>query len=172
MDLDAQNTFSALSTGDVLSAATVTVDLPSTNVIDQGPAGLLVFRGEGGAHIAPYLLVQMAAAFTGAGDTIQAVLQDSADGNSFADVAVGTVLTPAQAQQYMYLAAFRIPQRLRRYLRVVYRTTGSSQPGGTVIAFLALVLDQVDIALRSAPPVAFVQAGQVSEAVGNGILAS
>lgn len=175
MILDGQNTFSALSTGD---SPTTQTDNASANYIDQCVSGLPAFRGEGGAYVAPLIVVMCAAAFTSAASgTIQAVLQDAvctsttnSTPTGWADIMTGSVFAtnalPAAGQP---LLVGRVPYTARRFLRVVYRVGTGALNGGTAIAFLTLDTDVVDQALRNTTFAQFTQSGQVSEAVTNSV---
>ena len=56
MILDGQNCFSSISVGDSPTAMT---DNASTNTISQSVNGLPIFRGEGGAYVAPFVIVKV-----------------------------------------------------------------------------------------------------------------
>jgi len=169
MILDGQNCFSAIATGD---SPTDVADNECNNMIDQGVNGLSGFRGEGGAYVAPWVIVRVSTPFTTTGGYITAVLQDSADGTTdWTDILNGPTLAGAQVAGYPLLAA-RIPPTARRYLQVVYRISTAVLAAGSVTAFLTLDKDVIDQALRHTTFVQFSQSGQISEAVANGVLGS
>lgn len=126
MILDTQEQFSAAQ-----SVAAAAGDIASTNSLDTGDA---TDKGIG-EHM--YLYVKLVAALAGAGSSIQAVLQDSADNATFADVQSGKVIPLASAVANAELLKQRLPIGLRRYLRVVYRISGATSTGGTADAYLA-----------------------------------
>ena len=179
MILDGQNCFTAIATGDSPTAMT---DTASTNVISQSVNGLPIFRGEGGAYVAPFVIVKVShdtPFTTGSSATIQAVLQDAKETSStsdtptdWQDVLVGNVFTAANAAADVILLAERIPVKLRKFLRVVYRIGTGTMTAGAAIAFLTLDKDVIDQSLRNTTSSAFSQAGQTSEAVSNGVLDS
>ena len=179
MLLDGQNCFTAIATGDSPTAMT---DNASSNQIDQGVYGLPGFRGEGGAYVAPFVIVKVShdtPFTTSSGATIQAVLQDAAETSltdatpgTYADILVGNVFTAAQAAADVLLLAARIPTACRKYLRVVFRIGTGTMTGGAAIAFLTLDKDVIDQAMRSTTFSTFVQTGQITEAVANGVLDS
>jgi hypothetical protein len=181
MILDGLNCFSSISAGDSPTAMT---DNASTNSIDQGVKGLAGFRGEGGAYVAPFLIVKVShdtAFTTGSAATIQIALQDAANTSATdetpywtgaADILVGNVFTAAQAAADVILLANRIPTNHRRHLRLVYRIGTGTMTAGALIGFLTLDKDVIDQAMRHTTFAAFSQAGQISEAVANGVLDS
>lgn len=179
MILDGQNCFSSISAGDSPTAMT---DNASTNTISQSVNGLPVFRGEGGAYVAPFVIAKVShdtPFTTGSSATIQAVLQDAKETSStndtptdWQDILVGNVFTAAQASADVILLADRIPTSARKFLRIVWRIGTGTMTAGAAIAFLTLDKEVVDQALRHTTFAAFSQAGQVSEAVANGVLDS
>ena len=174
--MDGQNTFSTLATGDLPRTQ---ADVACASTIDQGPKGLL-FRGEGGAFIAPYLVSQVVVAFNSGSSAayVQAVLQDDVDdgtggtpAGTWADVQAGPAVIVTALTVGTLLAKFRIATGLRRHLRVVYRITVEAVTAGTLNTFLTMDPDIVDGSIRQ--PAAYLdQTGQISEAVGNGVLKS
>lgn len=72
--------------------------------------------------------VALTAAVTG-GTSIQAVLQDSADDASFADVYLGAVVLVAAAVAGKVLMDIDLPPGLRRYVRVAFRNVGANAAG-------------------------------------------
>ena len=179
MILDGQNCFTAIATGDSPTAMT---DNASTSWISQSVNGLPGFRGEGGAYVAPFVIVKVShdtPFTTGSAATIQAVLQDakptsvtSDTPTDWADVLVGNVFTAAQAAADVILLAERIPTKLRKFIRIVFRIGTGTMTAGAAIAFLTLDKDVIDQSLRHTTFSAFSQTGQISEAVANGVLDS
>lgn len=106
----AQNAFSAGS------------DVISTNVYDTGAAA------DSGAGETLFLFARMASNLVG-GTSIQAVLQDSADNATFADLQASKPVLLAGAVAGAILAKARLPVGCRRYLRVVYRSVGTTTAG-------------------------------------------
>ncbi len=111
------------------SVAAVVSDIPSTNTYDTGVAM------DVGAGEPMWAFVKLVAALAGAGSSIQAVLQDSADNATFADVQAGPVVALANAVANKVLMKARFPVGLRRYLRIVYRISGATSSGGTANAY-------------------------------------
>ncbi|MGJ7508684.1 Bbp16 family capsid cement protein [Variovorax sp. GT1P44] len=102
-------------------------DVISTNVYDTGAAA------DSGAGEPFWLFARMATALVG-GTSLQVVLQDSADNATFADVQGGKAVPLASATANAILAKMRVPVGLRRYLRVVFRSVGTTT-GGTADAY-------------------------------------
>ena len=179
MILDGLNCFTSLSAGDSPTAMT---DTASTNQIDQCVKGLPVFRGEGGAYVAPFVIVKVShdtPFTTGSGATIQAVLQDAKETSAtdesptgWADILVGNVFTAANAAADVILLAERIPSKCRRFLRIAFRIGTGTMTAGAAIAFLTLDKDVIDQSLRHTTFAAFSQTGQIQEAVSNSVLDS
>ena len=180
MILDAQNTLSNLANGD---SPTAIADNASTYYIDQQVAGLNFFAPGGGAYVAPWLIVQVRTAFTSAGAaTIVAVLQDAPEPSltltptgpvTWTDRLLGPTFTVGGAVAptiNSYLFAARLLPSLNRYIRVVYRIGAFVMTAGTAQSFLVLDQDVVDISMREASSYV-TQAGQISEAVAQSILA-
>lgn len=118
-------------------AVTATGDTASTNSYDHGP-------GSPGAGLGDlWLIVKTNAAVTSGGAaTVQAVLQDSADNSSFADVMVvnaPAALAALGANKVQAVARF--PGRLRRYTRVAFRVGTAVLTGGTFSAFVVFDTD-------------------------------
>jgi hypothetical protein len=126
MILDSQMQLSAAQ------AVTAVGDTASTNVYDTGAAA------DVGTGEEQYIYARTVAAFTtGAGGTLQFVLQDSADNSSFADV---QVLTPVRAVAALTAntdqVKARLPLGLRRYLRLAYRVATGVMTAGTVDSYI------------------------------------
>lgn len=125
MILDSQLQLSAAQ------AVTAVGDTASTNVYDTGAAA------DVGTGEEVYIYARTVAAFTtGAGGTLQFVLQDSADNSSWADV---QVLTPVRAVAALTAntdqVKARLPIGVRRYLRLAYRVATGVMTAGTVDAY-------------------------------------
>lgn len=111
-------------------------DTPSTNMIDAGSA-LSSDIGLGADEV--FLNVICAAsASSGGAATVQAVLQDSADGFAYADVIGGAVFPVASVTQGTVILQVPYPTRLRQYTRVVYRVGNGPLTGGKFNAFVSL----------------------------------
>jgi hypothetical protein len=103
----------------VFSAGT---DVASTNVYDTGAAA------DVGAGENLFLFAKMATALAG-GTSIQVVLQDSADNSSWADVQSAKAVLLASATANAVLCKMRLPIGLRRYLRIAWRSVGTTTAG-------------------------------------------
>lgn len=114
----------------VFSAGT---DVVSTNVYDTGAAA------DVGAGENLFLFAKMVAALAG-GTSIQVVLQDSADNSSWADVQSAKAVPLASATANAVLAKMRLPVGLRRYLRIAWRSVGTTT-AGTGSAYLTKDVD-------------------------------
>lgn len=176
MILDAQGCFSDLALGD---SPTAIADNVSANYIDQMPGGINFSAPGGGAYVAPFVIVQVRTAFAGSSGTIIAVVQDAPEPSTtmvptgpvtWTDRIVGASFTVAQAAANAYLLSARLLPSMARYIRVVYRIGTAVMTAGTVHSFITLDQEVVDIALRQATA-SLTQAGQISEAVSQGILA-
>lgn len=131
MILDNQATYATAQT------VTATGDTASTNSYDHGP-------GSAGAALGDLMLVAKtnAAVTSGGAATVQIVLQDSADNTTFADVAAyGGANALAAMGANKTLAVGRLPARLRRYTRVVFRVGTAALTGGTFSAFVVFDTD-------------------------------
>lgn len=125
MLIDSQETFA-----EAQAVASVVGDVVSTNVYDTGAAAD-VGNGEN-----IMLYAKMNTALAGAGSSIQAVLQTSADNSAWVDAGIGPVTALASAVANVELARIKLPLGLRRYLRVAFRTSGATSTGGTASAYL------------------------------------
>lgn len=116
-------------------AVTATGDTASTNSYDHGPGN------SGGGAYTPggglWLIAKVVAAATSGGSaTVQAVLQDSADNTTFADVMTLSPAIPvANLTANSTIAIARFPGVLRRYTRVVWRVGTAALTAGTFSAF-------------------------------------
>jgi hypothetical protein len=168
---DGLNIFSNLASGD---APTAIADNASGSVIDQQVSSGLFTEG-GSAEKGLWCIVRAITAFTtSASGTIQAVLQDSADNVTFADVLLGTSVAAATAVQGYDLLNARLPftPKLRRYIRVVYRIGTGVMTAGACVAFLTPDEDASDLSQRKATGVVSKPSGASDMSVGNGIAAS
>ncbi len=118
-------------------AVTALGDTPSTNSYDTGPGN----SGPGYGDL--WLLAKVNTGFTSGGaGTLQAVLQDSADNSSFADVmAMSPALALAALGANKAIATVRLPGNLRRYIRVTWRVGTAAMTAGTASAFVVLDAD-------------------------------
>jgi hypothetical protein len=84
-----------------------------------------------------FLEVDVNAAFvTANGGTLQAVLQDSADGTTFRDVISSRVFAAADLSAGARLFRGSVPYGIRRYTRMNYIVGTGAFTAGTVSAFL------------------------------------
>lgn len=104
----------------VFSAGT---DVVSTNVYDTGAAA------DVGAGENLFLFAKMGSTALAGGTSIQVVLQDSADNSSWADVQSAKAVALASATANAVLAKMRLPVGLRRYLRIAWRSVGTTTAG-------------------------------------------
>ncbi|HEV2133797.1 MAG TPA: hypothetical protein VGR47_05995 [Terracidiphilus sp.] len=115
-------------------AVTSTGDTPSTNSYDTGGANLGP-AGMTGENLWVQGICSTTPTSSG-GATIQAVLQDSADNSSFADVAVGPVLPYTAVAAGTQQLAIQPPPNMRRYWRVVWRIGTAALTAGKFDAFI------------------------------------
>lgn len=113
------------STGDTASANTY--DSGSVHSADMGLVGQLWLT----------VLVSLTATSAGAA-TVAAVLQDSADGSTWADVLVGQALPVASLTAGTVMMQVQPPVGTRRHIRVVYRVGTAALTAGRFEAFIAL----------------------------------
>lgn len=169
MILDGQNYFSDLANGD---APTAVGDATSAYVVDQQGKNSIFSEG-GGAHTELFLKTVVNTAFTSGGSaTIQIVLQDSADNSSWADVILGKAIAVADAVAGVDLFGRRLPNTLRRYIRVVYRIGTAAMTAGKVICFLTPEQDLFDASQRAATGTITAPTGALDESTANGVLGS
>lgn len=116
-------------------AVTSTGDTASTNVYDNGSAN----SSEIGLTEEIWLTVQCSTTATSSGlATVQAVLQDSDDGSTWADVLAGPALPVASVVAGAVLLQTQPPVGTRRYLRVAYRIGTAALTAGAFDAFFGL----------------------------------
>ncbi len=119
------------------SAQTVTSvgDTASTNVYDFGSAPTA-----DASLAAPDLwltAVVDTTATSGGGGFVQAVLQDSADGATFADALAGPAIAVAQLKAGSAMLMTQPPVGLRRFFRLVWRVSGSALTAGKFTAYVS-----------------------------------
>lgn len=112
-----------------------TGDIASTNIYDNGSAN----SSDVGMTEEIWLNVVCSTTATSGGSaTVQAVLQDSADASTWADVLVGPSFAVANVTAGVTLLQTQPPVGTRRYLRVVYRIGTASLTAGKFEAFFSL----------------------------------
>lgn len=168
---DGQNVLSNLAAGD---SPTATGDTASGNVIDQQVSNGLFSEG-GNAFLGDFLIVRVLTAFVSSGSgTIAAVLQDSADNVTFADVVVGNAIAAASAVAGSDLLNIRMPltPKLRRYVRVAYRIATAAFQSGNAVAWLTPDEDAFDLSQRKATGTVSLPTGAADMSVANGVKGS
>lgn len=126
----------------VLSAAqavTATGDDASTNVYDSGGANGQGDAGQTDENLWVNVTVNTTAT-SGGSATIQAVLQDSADNATFADVVAGAAVAVANATAGTALLQLQPPPGMRRYWRIVYRIGTAVLTAGKFDAYVSNTL--------------------------------
>ena len=119
----------------IAQAVTSTGDTASTNIYDTGSAN----SSDIGLNDELWFnVVTDTTATSGGSATVQAVLQDSADGTTFADVLAGPVVPVASVVQGTALLQTCPPLGLRRYFRIVYRIGTAALTAGKFTAFVSL----------------------------------
>lgn len=119
----------------IAQAVTATGDTASTNVYDFGS------DASAGAALNRNLWIQAqvdTTATSGGAATLQAVLQDSADGTTFADVLAGPVVALAGLTAGTKLLETPPPMSLRRYVRIAWRVGTAALTAGKFTAFISL----------------------------------
>lgn len=120
-------------------AVTATGDTASTNSYDHGPGNAGVGLSYAGGAL--WLIAKTNAAVTSGGAaTVQAVLQDSADNTTFADVMTLNAAAAALGANKTFAIA-RYPAVLRRYTRVVWRVGTATLTAGSFSAFVVMDAD-------------------------------
>ena len=116
-------------------AVTSTGDTASTNIYDNGSAN----SSEVGLTEEIWLNVMCSTTATSGGSaTVQAVLQDSADGSTWADALVGPSFAVANVTAGTVLLQAQPPVGTRRYLRVAYRIGTAALTAGKFEAFFSM----------------------------------
>jgi hypothetical protein len=121
-------------------AVTAIGDTASTNVYDSGNAVLGDF-GQTGENLWVQAICSTTVTSAGA-PTVQAVLQDSADNATFADVAAGPVFALAALVAGTTIFALQPPPGMRRYSRIVYRVGTAVLTAGKFDAFISNTLQR------------------------------
>jgi hypothetical protein len=118
-------------------AQTVTAigDTASTNVYDNGNANT-GDNGQTGENLWVQAFVSTTVTSGGAA-TVQAVLQDSADNSTFADVVAGPAVALAALTAGKALLQLQPPVGMRRYWRVVWRVGTAVLTAGKFDAFVS-----------------------------------
>ncbi|WP_417070824.1 Bbp16 family capsid cement protein [Niveibacterium terrae] len=116
-------------------AATSVGDTSSTNIYDTGSANSSEI-GMTGENLWVQAFVSTAAT-SGGSATLQAVLQDSADGSTFADVLAGPVVALASLTAGAQLLQVQPPTGTRRYLRVAWRIGTAALTAGAFTAYVS-----------------------------------
>lgn len=128
----------------VLASAQVatdhTADTASTNIYDSGSANAsdLSMVGE---NLWIQAKIQTTCTSGGAATT-QAVLQDSADGVTFADVLAGPVLSLGNSVAGAVLLQTQPPTGLRRYIRIAWRIGAADLTAGKFDAFISNTIER------------------------------
>lgn len=116
-------------------AVTSTGDTASTNVYDAGSAQSsdISLTGE---NLWINAVVDTTAT-SGGSATLQAVLQDSADGSTFADVVAGAAVPVASLTAGTVLLQIQPPVGLRRYTRIAWRVGTAALTAGKFTAYVS-----------------------------------
>lgn len=122
-------------------AVTAIGDDASSNVYNTGGANGQGDAGQTGENLWVNVLVNTTATSSGAA-TIQAVLQDSADNVTFADVVAGAAVAVANATAGAVLLQVTPPPGMRQYWRVVYRVAAFALTAGKFDAFVSNTLER------------------------------
>lgn len=128
--LDSEAIFSAAQ------AVTAIGDTASTNVYDAGGANGQGDAGQTQENLWANALINTTVTSAGAA-TVQAVLQDSADNATFADVVAGPVVALANAVAGAVLLQLQPPPGMRRYWRIAYRVGTAVLTAGKFDAYLS-----------------------------------
>lgn len=81
-------------------------------------------------------------ATSGGGATVQAVLQDSADGVTYADVVAGHVVPVANVTAGVALLQLQPPPGMRQYWRIAWRVATAALTAGKFDAFISNTLQR------------------------------
>lgn len=116
-------------------------DTASTNVYNTGGANGQGDAGQTSENL--WLNARCTAAATSAGSaTVQAVVQDSADNATFADVTTGAVVALANITAGSTLLAIQPPPGMRQYWRIVYRIGTAVLTAGSFDAYVSNTLQR------------------------------
>ena len=124
------------STKLAIAQAVVNVgDTPSTNYYDNGSANVsdISMTDE---NLWINAVVDTTPTSSGSA-TIQAVLQDSADNSTFADVVAGPAIAYGSAPAGTVLLQVQPPTGMRRYFRVVWRVGTAALTAGKFTAYVS-----------------------------------
>ena len=116
-------------------AVTSTGDTATTNIYDSGSdaSGDHSMTGEN-----LWINAVVDTTFTSGGSaTIQAVLQDSSDGSTWADKTMGPAVAVANATAGTTLLQMQPPTGLRRYFRIVWRVGTAAMTAGKATAYVS-----------------------------------
>lgn len=102
----------------------------SDNSIDFGSCGNI---GDGGSV---RVYAQVTKAFAG-GNSVQAHLQDSANGSAWESVLSGTVVPVAALKEGAVLLDVSVPKKMRQFHRVAFTTTGTFTAGTVTAGYVA-----------------------------------
>lgn len=116
-------------------AVTSTGDNASTNVYDSLSAANADMSLQGD-NLWLNAIVDTTAT-SGGSATVQAVLQDSADNSTFADVVAGPAVAVASVTAGTSLLRQKIPSGTRRYIRIVWRVGTAALTAGKFTAFIS-----------------------------------
>lgn len=116
-------------------AVTSTGDTASTNIYDNGSANVsdIALTGE---NLWINAVVDTTAT-SGGSATLAPVLQDSADGSSFADVLVGAAVAVANLTAGTVLMQVQPPVGMRRYFRIAWRVATATLTAGKFTAYVS-----------------------------------
>ena len=116
-------------------AVTSTGDTASSNIYDNGSANSsdISMTGE---NLWINAVVDTTAT-SGGSATLQAVLQDSADGSTFADVLAGPAVAVANLTSGAVLLQTQPPAGMRRYFRVMWRVGTAALTAGKFTAYVS-----------------------------------
>jgi len=129
---------------------TATGDTASTNVYNTGGANGQGDSGQTGENLWVNAFISTTAT-SGGSATIQAVLQDSADNSSFADVVAGPAVAVASAVAGTVLLQLQPPVGMRQYWRIAYRIGTAVLTAGKFDAYVSNTI-QRNITRKSGLP--------------------
>jgi len=129
---------------------TATGDTASTNVYNTGGANGQGDAGQTGENLWVNAFINTTAT-SGGSATIQAVLQDSADNSSFADVVAGPAVAVASATAGTALLQIQPPVGMRQYWRIAWRIGTAVLTAGKFDAYVSNAI-QRNITRKSGIP--------------------
>jgi hypothetical protein len=129
---------------------TATGDTASTNVYDCGGANGQGDNGQTGENLWVNAVCSTTAT-SGGGATVQAVLQDSADNVTFADVIAGPAVAVANVVAGLSLLQVQPPPGMRRYWRIAWRVGTAVLTAGKFDAYVSNTI-QRNVARASGIP--------------------